>query len=151
MRGCINYHQHESFKYMTETEKTSFAGLIKELAEWMRDSSGCDESDLCIADLIKDSGDIYEVIIIFHLINGEHITLRNHCYESFTEKRYCGDEMLYQSRIGLSDNTEDDGYVEITSFEKTYHKAYMSLSSICYIEAGCVNLNWYNLYKYSIK
>lgn len=135
-------------KYMTKTERTSLAGLVKDLAEWMEDSSGFDEKNISIVDLIEDNGDIYEVIVVIHLMNGEQITLRNHCYESFTGKRYCGDVMFYQGRADLSLTIEDDDYIEIDIVDSPYLRFFIPLSSICYIETRSVDLNWSNLYKY---
>ena len=76
---------------MTDKERKSLMKEIENCRKWMIDTSGYSEEDLTVADLIEDVGDIYEAFVVIHLINGECITLRNHCYRSFMIKMYSGD------------------------------------------------------------
>lgn len=133
---------------MTETERKSLIKQIESFSDWMKDSSGYEYSDTDITELIKDEGDIYEVYVIIHLLNGENISLRNHCYDSFTSKIYRGDTMYYQGE--LSCITDDDDYIDVcyNDYNKTYHQCTVPLSSICYVEGYSVSLNWKNLYEH---
>lgn len=64
---------------------------LKEVFEWMRDSSAVNADTL--DELIEDSGDIYEVILDIHLMNGDVVTLRNECVDGFEKKEYTGAEL----------------------------------------------------------
>lgn len=132
---------------MTNSEKKALISEIKELYEWMRDSSGYNLTDYTIKDVIEDD-DICEVFVVIHLNNGECIRLRNECFKSFMGKWYRGDEMYYiAEKIEYADEGEDD-YVSVNYTDDTdghFHQCRVPMSSICYIEAYNVYLNWQNL------
>ena len=129
---------------MTKKEKEALIETIEECRKWMMDSSGYEETNITIADLIEDDGDIYEVFVAIHLINGECILLRNHCFQSFVGKTYFGDHAMY-------DPVADDDCIEVVCFDfdanDHTHDFQVPLSSICYIEAYHIRLNWQNLSK----
>ena len=129
---------------MTKKEKEALIETIEECRKWMMDSSGYEETNITIADLIEDDGDIYEVYVAIHLMNGECILLRNHCFQSFVGKTYFGDHAMY-------DPVADDDCIEVVCFDfdanDHTHDFQVPLSSICYIEAYHIRLNWQNLSK----
>ena len=129
---------------MTKKEKEALIETIEECRRWMMNSSGYEETNITIADLIEDDGDIYEVYVAIHLMNGECILLRNHCFQSFVGKTYFGDHAMYDPVI-------DDDCIEVVCFDfeanDHTHDFQVPLSSICYIEAYHIRLNWQNLSK----
>ena len=130
---------------MTTSERESLIKQIDDFSDWMRDSSGCDLKDESIADLIECDDDIYEVFVVVHLINGERITLRNNCYQSFIREYYMGDTLSYD---------DEEQSVEI-NYKDVYdndilHQCQVPISSICYIEGYSIRLNWLNLSKLKI-
>ena len=129
---------------MTKKEKEALIKTIEDCRKWMMDSSGYEETNITIADLIEDDGDIYEVYVAIHLMNGECILLRNHCFQSFVGKTYFGDHAMYDPVI-------DDDCIEVVCFDfeanDHTHDFQVPLSSICYIEAYHIRLNWQNLSK----
>lgn len=129
---------------MTKKEKEALIETIEECRKWMMDSSGYEETNITIADLIEDDGDIYEAYVAIHLMNGECILLRNHCFQSFVGKTYFGDHAMY-------DPVADDDCIEVVCFDfdanDHTHDFQVPLSSICYIEAYHIRLNWQNLSK----
>ena len=114
--------------------------IIKELSEygeWMRDSSAYDCDDT-IDGLIKNAGDYYEVIVDIHLINGDCITVRNNCKESYLRKKYIGDSIEY-SDLGDPDGIGFDvNYIKNGAF----HQARIPISSICWIEGHTKDVDW---------
>ena len=132
---------------MTDKEKKSLIHKISIYDEFLRGSSGFNDNDVTIADLIKDDVDygICETFVVIHLINGECITLRNHCYESFMEKRYSGDLLYVRPDedcvdINCKDSINNDYQLELCR---------VPLSSIIYIHSNSVYLNWLNLSKFN--
>ena len=129
---------------MTKKERESLIKEIEDSRQWMMDSSGYDETNITIADLIEDDGDIYEAFVAIHLMNGECILLRNHCYESFVSKKYFGDHAMY-------DCVTDDDCIEVSCYDfdaiDSAHEFQVPLSSICCIETYHIRLNWQNLSK----
>ena len=130
---------------MTETEKTSLIEEIKSYRKWMEDSSGYEETKIDISEQAEYDidYDICEIFVTLHLINGEQIALRNHCYESFTTKRYFGDKIEYWDTL-----PHDVVEVYYHDEDDKYHQCRVPVSSICYINAYAVPLNWSNLYEY---
>ena len=129
---------------MTKKEREALIETIEECRKWMMDSSGYEEENITIADLIEDDGDIYEAFVAIHLINGECILLRNHCFQSFVGKTYFGDYAMY-------DRVTDDDCIDVVCFDfeanDHTHDFQVPLSSICCIEAYHIRLNWQNLSK----
>ena len=129
---------------MTKKEREALIETIEECRKWMMDSSGYEETNITIADLIEDDGDIYEAFVAIHLINGECILLRNHCFQSFVGKTYFGDHAMY-------DRVRDDDCIDVVCFDfeanDHTHDFQVPLSSICCIEAYHIRLNWQNLSK----
>ena len=129
---------------MTKKEKEALIETIEECRKWMMDSSGYEETNITIADLIEDDGDIYEAYVAIHLMNGECILLRNHCFQSFVAKTYFGDHAMY-------DPVADDDCIEVVCFDfdanDHTHDFQVPLSSICCIETYHIRLNWQNLSK----
>ena len=129
---------------MTKKEREALIETIEECRKWMMDSSGYEATNITIADMIKDDGDIYEAFVAIHLINGECILLRNHCFQSFVGKTYFGDYVMY-------DRVTDDDCIDVVCFDfeanDHTHDFQVPLSSICCIEAYHIRLNWQNLSK----
>ena len=129
---------------MTDKERKSMMKEIENCRKWMIDTSGYSEEDLTVVDLIEDDGDIYEAFVAIHLINGECILLRNHCFRSFMGKTYFGDHAMYDPVI-------DDDCIEVVCFDfeanDHTHDFQVPLSSICCIETYHIRLNWQNLSK----
>ena len=129
---------------MTKKEREALIETIEECRKWMMDSSGYEATNITIADMIKDDGDIYEAFVAIHLINGECILLRNHCFQSFVGKTYFGDYAMY-------DRVTDDDCIDVVCFDfeanDHTHDFQVPLSSICCIEAYHIRLNWQNLSK----
>ena len=129
---------------MTKKEREALIETIEECRKWMMDSSGYEEENITIADLIEDDGDIYEAYVAIHLMNGECILLRNHCFQSFVGKTYFGDHAMY-------DCVTDDDCIEVVCFDSDAndhtHDFHVPLSSICCIETYHIRLNWQNLSK----
>lgn len=129
---------------MTKKEREALIETIEECRKWMMDSSGYEQENTTIADLIEDDGDIYEAFVAIHLINGECILLRNHCFRSFMGKTYFGDHAMY-------DRVRDDDCIDVVCFDfdanDSVHDFEVPLSSICCIETYHIRLNWQNLSK----
>ena len=129
---------------MTKKEREALIETIEDCRKWMMDSSGYEATNITIADLIKDDGDIYEAFVAIHLINGECILLRNHCFRSFVGKTYFGDHAMY-------DRVRDDDCIDVVCFDfdanDSVHDFEVPLSSICCIETYHIRLNWQNLSK----
>lgn len=129
---------------MTKKEREALIETIEECRKWMMDSSGYEQENTTIADLIEDDGDIYEAFVAIHLINGECILLRNHCFRSFVGKTYFGDHAMY-------DRVRDDDCIDVVCFDfdanDSVHDFEVPLSSICCIETYHIRLNWQNLSK----
>lgn len=129
---------------MTKKEREALIETIEDCRKWMMDSSGYEETNITIADLIKDDGDIYEAYVAIHLMNGECILLRNHCFRSFVGKTYFGDHAMY-------DRVRDDDCIDVVCFDfdanDSVHDFEVPLSSICCIETYHIRLNWQNLSK----
>lgn len=129
---------------MTKKEREALIETIEECRKWMMNSSGYEQENTTIADLIEDDGDIYEAFVAIHLINGECILLRNHCFRSFVGKTYFGDHAMY-------DRVRDDDCIDVVCFDfdanDSVHDFEVPLSSICCIETYHIRLNWQNLSK----
>ena len=123
---------------MTEQETQEIIKEIKEFDEWMKSSAGCDCDS--IQDLIDDNGDIYEVIVTIGMTNGKEIELHNHCFESFIKQDYKGDTVYIQDSLIWAE------YIDYESGD-SYRQAGIAPSSICYVDARTVDLNWEALYK----
>lgn len=114
------------------------AQIAKELTgymDWMTDSLSKEVTDAALDDLIEDSGDVYEVIVDIHLINGDVVTLRNECLISFDKKRYMGANVVLDLNNG---NIIADISVAIPY----YRSIKIPLTSICWIDSHTENINW---------
>ena len=127
---------------MTTLEKESLIKQIDDYRTWMIDSSGYDLKGTSIADLVECDDDIYEVFVVVHLINGERITLRNNCYQSFIRECYMGDTLSYDDK----EQSVEINYTDVYD-NNTFHQCQVPISSICYIEGYDIELNWFNLSK----
>lgn len=106
---------------------------LKEVFEWMRDSSAVNADTL--DELIEDSGDIYEVILDIHLMNGDVVTLRNECVDGFEKKEYTGAELE-------CDFSDGNIIAAIYGFSPEYHSIRIPLTSICWMDAHTENIDW---------
>lgn len=114
------------------------AQIAKELTEymdWMTDSLSKEVTDAALNDLIEDSGDVYEVIVDIHLINGDVVTLRNECLISFDKKRYMGANVVLDLNNGSI-------IADISVCIPYYRSIKIPLTSICWIDSHTKNVNW---------
>ena len=112
--------------------------IAKELTEymdWMTDSLSKEVTDAALNDLIEDSGDVYEVIVDIHLINGDVVTLRNECLISFDKKRYMGANVVLDLNNG-------NIIADISVCIPYYRSIKIPLTSICWIDSHIENVNW---------
>ena len=112
------------------------AQMVKELKEvfgWMQNSSAVNADTL--AELIEDSGDIYEVILDIHLMNGDVVTFDNDCIGGFEKKQYTG---------AYLDCDFSDGNIIAAIYEHSpkYHSIRIPLTSICWIDSHTEDIDW---------
>lgn len=103
--------------------------------DWMTDSLSKEVTDAALNDLIEDSGDVYEVIVDIHLINGDVVTLRNECLISFDKKRYMGANVVLDLNNGSI-------IADISVCIPYYRSIKIPLTSICWIDSHTENVNW---------
>ena len=118
------------------TKDEHIAQIAKELKEvfgWMQDSSAVNADTL--DELIEDSGDIYEVILDIHLMNGDVVTFDNDCIGGFEKKQYTG---------AYLDCDFSDGNIIATIYEYSpkYHSIRIPLTSICWIDSHTEDIDW---------
>ena len=112
------------------------AQIAKELTEymdWMKDSSAVNADTL--DELIEDSGDVYEVVVDIHLINGDVVTLRNECLISFDKKHYMGANVVLDLNNG-------NIIADISVCIPYYRSIKIPLTSICWIDSHIEAINW---------
>lgn len=118
---------------MKDEHIEQIAKELKEVFEWMQDSSGVNADTL--DELIEGSGDIYEVVVDIHLINGDVVTLRNECVDGFERKCYIG--------ANLDCDLSDDNIIAaIYKYSPKYHSIRIPLTSICWIDSHAENIDW---------
>lgn len=120
---------------MKDEHIAQIAKELTEYMEWMTDSLSKEVTDAALDDLIEDSGDVYEVVVDIHLINGDVVTLQNECLISFDEKRYMGANVVLDLNNG---NIIADISVAIPY----YRSIKIPLTSICWIDSHTENVNW---------
>ena len=120
---------------MKDEHIAQIAKELTEYMEWMTDSLSKEVTDAALDDLIEDSGDVYEVVVDIHLINGDVVTLQNECLISFDEKRYMGANVVLDLNNG---NIIADISVAIPY----YRSIKIPLTSICWIDSRTENVNW---------
>ena len=120
---------------MKDEHIAQIAKELTEYMEWMTDSLSKEVTDAALDDLIEDSGDVYEVVVDIHLINGDVVTLRNECLISFDEKCYMGANVVLDLNNG---NIIADISVAIPY----YRSIKIPLTSICWIDSHTENVNW---------
>ena len=118
------------------TKDEHIAQIAKELKEvfgWMQDSSAVNADTL--DEIIEDSGDIYEVILDLHLMNGDVVTFDNDCIGGFEKKQYTG---------AYLDCDFSDGNIiaEIYVHSPKYHSIRIPLTSICWIDSHTEDIDW---------
>lgn len=120
---------------MKEEYIAQIAKELTEYMEWMTDSLSKEVTDAALDDLIEDSGDVYEVIVDIHLINGDVVTLRNECLISFDKKRYMGANVVLDLNNG-------NIIADISVCIPYYRSIKIPLTSICWIDSHTENINW---------
>ena len=111
---------------MKDEHIAQMAKELKEVFEWMQDSSAVNADTL--DELIEDSGDIYEVILDIHLMNGDVVTFDNDCIGGFEKKQYTG---------AYLDCDFSDGNIiaAIYEYSHKYHSIRIPLTSICWMDS----------------
>nr|DAG40157.1 MAG TPA: hypothetical protein [Caudoviricetes sp.] len=120
---------------MKDEHIAQMAKELTEYMEWMTDSLSKEVTDAALDDLIEDSGDVYEVIVDIHLINGDVVTLRNECLISFDEKRYMGANVVLDLNNG-------NIIADISVCIPYYRSIKIPLTSICWIDSYTESVNW---------
>lgn len=120
---------------MTDKHIEGIAKDLTEYIDWMKDSLPKEFTDAALDDLIEDSGDVYEVIVDIHLINGDIVTLRNECLISFDRKRYVGASVELDLNNG-------NVIANISVYTPNYQSIRIPLTSICWIDSHTENINW---------
>lgn len=139
-RSCYQFCKEHKLKQEREVnmKEEYIAQIAKELTEymeWMTDSLSKEVTDAALDDLIEDSGDVYEVIVDIHLINGDVVTLRNECLISFDEKRYMGANVVLDLNNG-------NIIADISVCIPYYRSIKIPLTSICWIDSYTESVNW---------
>ena len=118
---------------MKDEHIAQMAKELKEVFGWMQDSSAVNADTL--DELIEDSGDIYEVILDIHLMNGDVVTFDNDCIGGFEKKQYTG---------AYLDCDFSDGNIiaEIYEHSPKYHSIRIPLTSICWIDSHTEDIDW---------
>lgn len=124
---------------MKDEHIAQMAKELKEVFGWMQDSSAVNADTL--DELIEYSGDICEVVLDIHLINGDVVTLRNECVDGFEKKQYAGAELF-------CDLSDGNIIVEIYGYSPKYHSIRIPLTSICWMDAHTEDIDWQ---KYKLK
>lgn len=116
---------------MKDEHIAQMAKELKEVFGWMQDSSAVNADTL--DELIEDSGDIYEVILDIHLMNGDVVTFDNDCIGGFEKKQYTG---------AYLDCDFSDGNIiaAIYEYSPKYHSIRIPLTSICWIDSHTENI-----------
>lgn len=120
---------------MKDEHIEQIAKELTEYMEWMQDSLSTEVTDAALDELIEDSGDVYEVIVDIHLINGDVVTLRNECLISFDKKRYLG------ANVEL-DLNNGNIIADISIYIPFYRPIKIPLTSICWIDSHKEAVNW---------
>ena len=99
----------------------------------MQDSSAVNADTL--DELIEESGDIYEVVVDIHLMNGDVVTFDNDCIGGFEKKQYTG---------AYLDCDFSDGNIIAAIYEHSpkYHSIRIPLTSICWIDSHTEDIDW---------
>lgn len=128
----------------TNTEKSYYEQLREEIEEshgWMKDSvlqhpGSIDEITRELDSLAEDCGDCYEVFVALYLTNGNVISLRNKCVESYIENDYRGDDLYFPH--GMNDIL----YVEFNDTKGNYNQMRIPISSICFLDQWNEFIDW---------
>ena len=120
---------------MKDEHIAQIAKELTEYMEWMTDSLSKEVTDAALDDLIEDSGDVYEVVVDIHLINGDVVTLRNECLISFDEKRYMGANVVIDLNNG-------NIIADISVVIPYYRSIKIPLTSICWIDSHTEDIDW---------
>lgn len=135
--SCDEYCKHHKFKdrkvNMKDEHIVQMAKELKEVFGWMQDSSAVNADTL--DELIEESGDIYEVVVDIHLMNGDVVTFDNDCIGGFEKKEYTG------AHLGC-DFSDGNIMAIIFSYVPTYRVFKIPLTSICWIGAYSKEINW---------
>lgn len=118
---------------MKDEHIAQMAKELKEVFGWMQDSSAVNADTL--DELIEYSGDIYEVILDIHLMNGDVVTFDNDCIGGFEKKQYTG---AYLD----CDFSNGNIIAEIYKYSPKYHSIRIPLTSICWIDSHTENIDW---------
>lgn len=133
-RSCYQYcEEHERKVNIKDGHIAQMVKELKEVFEWMQDASAVNADTL--DELIEESGDIYEIILDIHLINGEVVTLRNDCVGGFEKKCYTG---------AYLDCDFSDGNIIAAIYEHSpkFHSMRIPLTSICWMDAHTEDIDW---------
>ena len=132
--GVININLNiEREANMKDEHIAQMVKELKEVFEWMQDASAVNADTL--DELIEESGDIYEVVVDIHLMNGDVVTLRNECVDGFERKCYTG---------AYLDCDFSDGNIiaAIYGYSPKYHSIRIPLTSICRIDSHTEDIDW---------
>lgn len=131
------FTSYKSMEYQ-DKDRDFIIKEMKDYGAWMVDSAGHD-CGCSINDLMEDSGDIYEVVVDIHLTNGDCVTVRNRCEESYLRQMYCGDTIEYCEIV------EPKGFTVNYWRDEEYHQLNIPVSSICWIDGHTEEVNWHSV------
>ena len=124
---------------MTKEEKETIIKEINDLQEWMKDSCGETVQEEELAQMVVESGDIYEVFATIKLSGGDSLTIHNHCFDSFIRGQYCGDVIYVENDIL---------FIEICDNEDNHVRRYIRtpISNVQLLDITYAEINWINLW-----
>ena len=137
-RSCYQFCKEHKLRQEREVnmKEEYIAQIAKELKQvfgWMQDSSAVNADTL--DELIEESGDIYEVVVDIHLMNGDVLTFDNDCIGGLEKKQYTG---AYLD----CDFSNGNIIAEIYVHSPKYHSIRIPLTSICWIDSHTEDINW---------
>lgn len=121
---------------MKEEYLMQIAKELEDCIGWMTESSA-GSVVVSLDELIKDTGDTYEVIVDIHLKNGDVVTLHNNCIGGLEKGKYVGDYL---------NNDFKDGNIMaslcVNGTDGNFHQMRIPLTSISWIDSYVVDIDW---------
>lgn len=118
-------------------ERKSIVSAFEAAFSFMHECSGHNAIGMSRSELAKHRDDIYEVFVDIHLTNGDVITLRNWCEDSYRQKRYMGDSIEYLDE----DEVDIMGLIQQDA-NRDMNQISLPLSSVCWINQRVKDVQW---------
>lgn len=127
----------------------AFKKEIESFDDWMKEAvyiSSLDKEKYIeeLDDLIEDNGDVWDIVVTLHLINGDKIELHNNCMEAFIYGRYCGDTIYFDDDIAIADFHVDKfgHHFWIDNDDALFHQTRIPVENIVWIDSYSDNVRW---------